>query len=101
MSDEYTKIDKGICPYCEQKMELPGDWSRICHFCGIKWRFNDDMGPGSYSATHIEGGRTWKIVQLREAYNILDKVADKEDDSNLYTAMRIIRGDITDLGGEI
>ena len=74
MSDKYSKIDNGICPECDRKMEWVELEGHQCNECGAKYRFNDDMGPGSYSAKYIEGGKFWKLELLNEIMQLVGEL---------------------------
>jgi len=77
MSDRYNKIDKGICPECGREMVWNDNpkyrIGHSCTFCGISYRFIDDMGPGTYSGLLKVGGRKWKEQNLNE---LLEKVRE-------------------------
>ena len=96
MSDRFTKIDNGICPECEGKMVWLSDGYR-CDECGIKYRFNDDMGPGSYSSKYIEGGRKWKEDKLYTILCDLEYVAHSyyDDNPELWKAYNLIKDELS------
>lgn len=93
--DGYTKIENKICPKCNEKMEYDEDsvWlDRICNHCGLRYTFEDDMGPGTYTATSIESGRTWKEDKLSDILEELEVVCNSYDDTpELWKAYNLIK----------
>ena len=105
MSETYNKIDKGICPGCGEKMEYVDAGAfqdRICNFCGIRWHFNDDMGPGSYSAKYIDGGRKWKEDKLYSIACDIDFVAIVcDNNSKLWKAHNLVSDELNKITKEL
>lgn len=75
MSERYIKIDNRICPDCDGKMIYSHGDFIVCKPCGIQYKFNDDMGPGSYSATYIKGGRMWRQNRWEEILENVELLA--------------------------
>lgn len=62
----YEIIESGICPKCISKMR-PSDYTEnngfnfYCDYCNIKYKFNDDPGPGSYSIINMNKSKTKEV----------------------------------------
>ena len=73
----FNIINSGICPECEGTLvdETSGpETIHVCHYCGVHFYRDDDMGGTFYQRTVKEQGRYWRKNKIQKALDILNEI---------------------------